>query len=413
MNHGLWYGGAQISTIEFLKLIRNEVEVRAVLCRNADPKYIRDLNSLHINVFRVPCRKIHYPDMRLNAVRDIIKWADIIWISDVSYIAAYRIKSICNIPIIAHLRSYALICPLWNACFGLEEQCLRPCSMRRFVKCIYATRNKMLGLGATSSRKARLSKALSLSIGTLLYFWFLRTKNIVNYVDGFIAVSKAMQYIIKQHIPSIGNKPFKVIYNPVIIPSDIINKSLEKRRDSDTVNIVFIDPTGRGSLHKGPHIFVQTLRILNKLTDVELKLRAHIVGCKDTWVKDYACKLGVPNVRFYSKLPRIDVYKLIASSHMAVVPSICPEPFGRVALEANYLGVPVVASKIGGLPEIVRDGVTGFLVKPNNPLDLAKGIIKVLQANFSREEIHSVTDAKFNVKRIKDDFLRFLSKCAR
>ena len=54
------------------------------------------------------------------------------------------------------------------------------------------------------------------------------------------------------------------------------------------------------------------------------------------------------------------------------MPSRFDEPFGLVALEAANHGLPVVAARRGGLPEIVVDGETGFLIDPENPADLAE-----------------------------------------
>lgn len=59
---------------------------------------------------------------------------------------------------------------------------------------------------------------------------------------------------------------------------------------------------------------------------------------------------------------------------IGLVPSLCREGFGLVAVEAMRSGVPVVASRIGALPEIVADGVTGLLVTPGNTLELVRAI---------------------------------------
>jgi glycosyltransferase involved in cell wall biosynthesis len=61
---------------------------------------------------------------------------------------------------------------------------------------------------------------------------------------------------------------------------------------------------------------------------------------------------------------------LVAPSHQ--------EPFGTVLSEAMAVGTPVVATRVGGLAEVVADGVTGALVEPGQPEALAKAVLDVL-----------------------------------
>jgi glycosyltransferase involved in cell wall biosynthesis len=61
-----------------------------------------------------------------------------------------------------------------------------------------------------------------------------------------------------------------------------------------------------------------------------------------------------------------------------VVPSIWPEPLSRVLLEAMRMGRPVVATAVGGTPEAVEHGVTGFLVPRQDPEALAKATVELL-----------------------------------
>ena len=59
--------------------------------------------------------------------------------------------------------------------------------------------------------------------------------------------------------------------------------------------------------------------------------------------------------------------ELFQKIDLLVVPSIWQEPFGRVIVEAYSAGIPVLASRVGGIPEIVRENVTGFLFDPHTP----------------------------------------------
>ena len=71
-----------------------------------------------------------------------------------------------------------------------------------------------------------------------------------------------------------------------------------------------------------------------------------------------------------------NIYKMC---DIVVTPSTESEPFGLVALEAMAMGKPVVASDIGGLKEIILDGITGLLVKPGDPDSLGRGIMELVR----------------------------------
>jgi glycosyltransferase involved in cell wall biosynthesis len=76
---------------------------------------------------------------------------------------------------------------------------------------------------------------------------------------------------------------------------------------------------------------------------------------------------------------RKDARALMALCDVVVLPSL-HEGFPRVLLEAMAEGKPVVASKVGGIPELVEDGETGFLVPPSDPQSLAAALREILSA---------------------------------
>jgi glycosyltransferase involved in cell wall biosynthesis len=69
---------------------------------------------------------------------------------------------------------------------------------------------------------------------------------------------------------------------------------------------------------------------------------------------------------------RREVCDVIQAADVAVVPSLWPEPLSRSVIEALACGVPVVATKVGGTPEILTDWLSQYLVAPNDPYELAE-----------------------------------------
>jgi len=84
---------------------------------------------------------------------------------------------------------------------------------------------------------------------------------------------------------------------------------------------------------------------------------------------------------------RDDVVELIESMDIVVLPSVAGEGLPASLIQAMLLSRPVVGSGISGIPEIVEDGVTGFLVKPGDPSDLVHALQSLLLDSGKRREM--------------------------
>lgn len=98
-----------------------------------------------------------------------------------------------------------------------------------------------------------------------------------------------------------------------------------------------------------------------------------------------------------------DMVLAYAISNIVVCPSIRPEAFGRIPIEAGSSKRIIIATNIGGALETVIDGKTGFLVEPNNYEQLADRISKCL--NLSNKEIKEMTDA--GRKNVEENFSNY------
>ena len=89
-------------------------------------------------------------------------------------------------------------------------------------------------------------------------------------------------------------------------------------------------------------------------------------------------ELGISErCRFLGRLPHDEVLRRMAAASISIVPSRS-ECFGLVNIESMAMGTPVIASNVGGIGEIFKDGEEGFLVPPDDPTSLANRMAEVL-----------------------------------
>jgi glycosyltransferase involved in cell wall biosynthesis len=93
------------------------------------------------------------------------------------------------------------------------------------------------------------------------------------------------------------------------------------------------------------------------------------------------------NVRCFGPLPNADVLALYPLADMVVVPSVIPDALSRVILEAMWAGRPVVATRVGGTPELVVEGRNGLLVPRSDPPALSRAIASLLDDGTLRDAL--------------------------
>lgn len=116
------------------------------------------------------------------------------------------------------------------------------------------------------------------------------------------------------------------------------------------------------------------------------------------------------NVFFTGKIYHTDLVKLYTSSDIFVYPSIFPEPFGMSILEAMACGLPVIGTNVGGIPDIIKHGTNGYLIKENSPNEISKSILFLISnpdiLNGIAAEAVKTIDEKFQWKIIAQNILR-------
>jgi glycosyltransferase involved in cell wall biosynthesis len=168
---------------------------------------------------------------------------------------------------------------------------------------------------------------------------------------------------------------------------------------------------GRLTAWKGQEIFIEALNLVNKELGHQ-PFYAVILGSdqgRDIYTKKIK-RLAeqyrlIPQLKFVEHCKNMPLaYKV---SDLVVSASLEPEAFGRVAIEAQSMEKPIIASNIGGSNETITNNVSGFLFESSNPESLSKKIIEVLNLDESRLKLMGIEGRKNIIKKFNVEKMCF------
>lgn len=140
--------------------------------------------------------------------------------------------------------------------------------------------------------------------------------------------------------------------------------------------------------HKGLHIMIDAFKSLP-----QEKATLTIYGSRNSWTEKYYDRLREQasgfSVHFEGGYQREDLPDLLSDQDVVVLPSIWPETFSIVIREAHMAGVPVIASRIGAIPEAIQDGVSGLLFKPGISEELKRCMLRFIESPRLVQEMAS------------------------
>jgi glycosyltransferase involved in cell wall biosynthesis len=205
--------------------------------------------------------------------------------------------------------------------------------------------------------------------------WLYR--QLVRKVFGFIAVSDFM----RDHLQSLGapNQIIHVIKSAAFFEAEL--KAIAQKVGTRSIekNLIRIGIAGQIAPNKGHDWLIAAVRILKSNG---IAFNVNVFGDGDsTYISSLRQKVQgselteVWHWRGYER----NKAKIFNEIDICVVPSCFGDPFPTIAMEAGAYGLPVIASRIGGLPEIVEHGVTGWLVEPNSTEQLAERIRNLIE----------------------------------
>ncbi len=271
-----------------------------------------------------------------------------------------RILKKNNIPIVLTLHDYKLICPNYKL-FNKNKEC-HQCEGNKFYKCFT---NKCV--------KNSYSKSF---LSMLESYYHTKITKAHNYIDLFIAPSIFMKQIcVKYGLPE----------HKIIVMNNFVNNSLPTHQEQELKKYKkpeYILYFGRLSKEKGVDLLVNAFK--NTKKNLELKIVGtgplHKELVKLTLKKSLANKIKILGPKY-----GLSLKKIIFDAKAVVVPSIWPENMPLAILEAMLMQKVVIASQIGGIPEIIENGKNGFLFKAGSKNKLLK-IINNLD-NYNLAEI--------------------------
>jgi len=244
-----------------------------------------------------------------------------------------------GVPVVQTLHEYKLACPVYTM-----ERAGKVCDL-----CVKGS--------TLSSLRFRCKEgSLARSTATLIEYWTSRLQGDVRLIDKFICVSDFQLRVMQR--AGIPTAKLCRIYNFVEIPEALPLKA-EKRSN----HLLYF---GRIEQLKGLPSLIKAVR--------ETGHRLIIAG-SGGWQREMELSIQSDiKIEYVGFLSGPSLRSLISTAKAVVVPSEWYENCPMSVLEAKAVGTPVIGARIGGIPELIRDGVDGFLFNPGDHIDIAEAL---------------------------------------
>ncbi|MFB3787130.1 MAG: glycosyltransferase family 4 protein [bacterium] len=335
--HNLYAGpvsGENIMVMRTAELLRRSgIDVELVT---------RDSNPLMHNPFRTALAFASgiYSFSAARAMRKRLRSAppDLVHVHNIYPLFSPSVLRACRsagIPVVMSCHNYRLLCPA-----GMQFRQGRICDLCLGGKEYWCV---------LKNCKGNLPQSLGYALRT---FAHRKTRIIRNNVSLFLTPS----YFLRDHLIRHGfpAERMLVVPNMVAVP----------KKPVDSAAGGYIAFAGRFNPQKGVETLLSAIH--------RLQLPAHLAG--DCMTMRRLTADASDQVKFLGPLDQAGMNALYQNARMVIVPSRAMETFGLTAVEAMSYGLPVIGSNIGGLPEVIDEGRTGYLVEPDNVEALAARI---------------------------------------
>jgi len=390
-------GGAELATSLYAKLLTEQgINVRIVT--NLFPYEKERTKSGNLEIYRLRLFErmttlkysmfANFPLLLSKSLRELVQWADIVyiplyWYSAIPFAKTYRKR------VVVHLHNYILSCPLGTLYkYSNNSLCQDKTSFFCPMNCIFAFEK----VGGRRSIEVMVSSFLN-SLGKDLM------GRLASLCDAVVCVSEAQKQFTMQTCTRSLWEKLHVAYNP------LPNLSYIDSVDQD------FGYFGGDNPSKGFYVLYKAAEELSHMNLRKVAVHATKFQNVSDRSQSFLRKAGFI---LYDKLDEAGYEDLYRHISAVVVPSIWQEPLPYVVTEALLRGRLVVASRIGGIPEIV-EGCNGVqLFQPGNSKQLAEKMLNIEQ--LSKEEVfdlgmknRQIILKRFNNERIVRDFINIIT----
>lgn len=378
--------GAEISTmLECRELVENGVEV--VLVTNSHVKLkCNDMWMKKIKSYQIPMSFISFIHPKNKPFGEFLYW----FLQECSW--KYISKTACEekadlihiehafigfnkndnwLPIIMTIRDYWPICP-YRVLMNKEMKC---CANRNFIGGFPCRWKIYSEYGATKFPHLFYNVLFT----PILYLMYCKYHEIVKEklkeIDQILTISNFVKDVIKSHIP-LEDKEIEVIYTP------IVTREYVPRKDSDEITFTYI---GALEAHKGIMNLVKAFSIVTrKNSNVRLLICGE--GALRPRIREFILGNNLTkNIKLLGRVNYETIDRVYEETDIVIVPSLWPEPFGRVVAESLISGRLVLINPVGGLKEQVDDGINGFYANCYDIKQLAEKMLEL--ASYPKDEI--------------------------
>ena len=302
-----------------------------------------------------------------------------------------------NVPLIAHIRDTGLICSLGSPCL-MEKEIHKPpsyCSIIKHMECY-----KNLWAGPYEKRYSKLSKSYGLIRATIPYFIYLSRRKYLNQARKIVFASQGLLNLYASVSKLSDRKRLNVVYaiadkvNEKNIKEYLVPEKIRNLKKNGSPLILYVGKVSKG---KGVDVlFKAHKKLIKKIPNAQLVICGNFT--KEDWNYSHS------NTNLLGFVSQEMLAALYSFCDLVVLPSTWPEPLGWSTIDAGRYKKPIVATCVGGIPEAIKDGKSGFLVKKLDTDGIAKAISYLINNPIEAKNMglsaHKYIFEKFSKKAV-------------